>query len=82
MYPQKRLKEALIILLYCSMTAASSSVFPKGFFDFALPHALSLAEAGSNIEDKRIGKMKYQKPSRSTAHTFDRLSVLCRNDAA
>lgn len=35
---------------------ATSSIFPKGSFDFALPHALSLAEAGTSVEDKRIGK--------------------------
>ncbi|KXN90161.1 AP-4 complex subunit epsilon [Leucoagaricus sp. SymC.cos] len=51
---QKRSKEALILLLYCSMTA-TTSIFPPGTFDFALPHALSLAEAGSTIEDKRTG---------------------------
>lgn len=48
------MKEALIMLLYCSMTA-TASIFPQGTFDFALPHALSLAEAGATIEDKRTG---------------------------
>ncbi|KAF9445900.1 ARM repeat-containing protein [Macrolepiota fuliginosa MF-IS2] len=51
--PLKQSKEALIVLLYCSMTV--SSVFPQGTFDFALPHALNLAEAGTTMEDKRIG---------------------------
>ncbi|KAF7782424.1 hypothetical protein Agabi119p4_1800 [Agaricus bisporus var. burnettii] len=50
----KKIKEALILLLYCSMTA-TIPIFPKGSFDFAFQSALGLAEAGTTVEDKRIG---------------------------
>jgi len=40
--------------LYCNM-AAPTSIFPRGTFDFAILHALNLAEAGTTIEDKRTG---------------------------
>jgi AP-4 complex subunit epsilon-1 len=57
MLPQKKSKEALIILLYCRMTA-TAPIFPEGAFEFALPHALSLAEAGTTVEDKRTGEFE------------------------
>ncbi|EKM80809.1 hypothetical protein AGABI1DRAFT_37340 [Agaricus bisporus var. burnettii JB137-S8] len=50
----KKIKEALVLLLYCSMTA-TIPIFPKGSFDFAFQSALGLAEAGTTVEDKRIG---------------------------
>ncbi|TFK44520.1 armadillo-type protein [Crucibulum laeve] len=50
----KQRKERLIILLYCSMTV-TSGFLPTGSLEFALPHALNLAEAGHTVQDKRIG---------------------------
>ncbi|KAF9467306.1 armadillo-type protein [Collybia nuda] len=47
-------REHLIILLYCFM-AMSPGFVPRDVFNFALPHAVSLAEAGRSIEEKRIG---------------------------
>lgn len=52
---QKETKESLIILLYCSMSIASSAALPAGSLDFALPQAVNLAEAGKKVHDKRIG---------------------------
>jgi len=49
----KQCKESLIILLYCSTAIASG--FPNGELDFALPHAVNLAETGESVQDKRIG---------------------------
>ncbi|KAI0797604.1 ARM repeat-containing protein [Abortiporus biennis] len=48
----KQVKESLIILLYCSMTVSSGTSID---LEFALPYALSLAEAGPTVQDKRIG---------------------------
>lgn len=47
-------KELLIILLYCRMTI-THGFLPNDVFDFALPHAVGLAEAGQRLEQKRIG---------------------------
>ena len=49
---QKQVKESLILLLYCSMTVNHDVDLDVLF---ALPHAISLAEAGKTIQDKRIG---------------------------
>ncbi|KAJ8474319.1 hypothetical protein ONZ51_g7305 [Trametes cubensis] len=48
----KQCKECLILLLYCAMT-----VNPGVHVDleFALPHAINLAEAGHTVQDKRTG---------------------------
>ncbi|KAI0333484.1 ARM repeat-containing protein, partial [Cubamyces sp. BRFM 1775] len=48
----KQSKECLILLLYCAMT-----VNPGVHVDleFALPHAINLAEAGHTVQDKRTG---------------------------
>ncbi|KAH8106826.1 ARM repeat-containing protein [Cristinia sonorae] len=48
----KQIKESLVILLYCY-----NAVFPGSAMDLqsALPHAISLAEAGKTVQDKRIG---------------------------
>ncbi|KAI0672983.1 ARM repeat-containing protein [Trametes maxima] len=48
----RQCKESLAILLYCSM-----SVNPGTHVDveFALPHAINLAEAGQTVQDKRTG---------------------------
>ncbi|KAJ4468322.1 armadillo-type protein [Lentinula aciculospora] len=46
-------REYLIILLYCINTSTAS--IPT--LDSALPHAVSLAEAGSSVSEKRIGYM-------------------------
>jgi AP-4 complex subunit epsilon-1 len=51
---QKLCKEYLVILLYCSM-AMASGLLAHGELDFALPHSVNLAEAGSDTSDKRIG---------------------------
>ena len=51
---QKLCKEYLVILLYCSM-AMASGLLAHGELDFALPHSVNLAEAGSGTSDKRIG---------------------------
>ncbi|KAJ7124951.1 armadillo-type protein [Mycena epipterygia] len=50
----KEIKESLIILLYCSMSITSPAI-PTGSFDFALPQAVNLAEAGKTVHEKRIG---------------------------
>ena len=39
------------MLLYCSMNSMS----PLPDLDFALTHALNLAESGQTTQDKRIG---------------------------
>jgi AP-4 complex subunit epsilon-1 len=36
--------------------AITSGLVSNGQFDFALPHAVSLAEAGHTVQDKRIGE--------------------------
>ena len=43
-----------MILLYIH-SAASPGYLPLESFEFALAHALNLAEIGKSIEDKRIG---------------------------
>ncbi|KAF8904368.1 armadillo-type protein [Gymnopilus junonius] len=56
-HPRLRLddcKECLVILLYCSLSV-TPGFLPKTAFDFAFPHAINLAEAGRNVEDKRLG---------------------------
>ncbi|KAJ7690631.1 armadillo-type protein [Mycena rosella] len=50
----KETKECLLILLYCSMSIVSRAL-PNGSFDFALPQAVNLAEAGRTVHEKRIG---------------------------
>ena len=50
---QKQCKECLIILLYCTMNVASEGTLD---LDFALRHAVNLAESGSTVQDKRIGE--------------------------
>ncbi|KAI0285247.1 armadillo-type protein [Russula brevipes] len=46
-------REYLMVLLYCSMNTVAG--LPPGALEFALPHALNLAEAGSSIEERRAG---------------------------
>ncbi|KAL1681789.1 armadillo-type protein [Schizophyllum commune] len=46
-------KENLILLLHCSLTI--SAALPMHALDFALPHAVTVAEAGESVPDKRIG---------------------------
>lgn len=58
---------------------ATAPIFSKGAFDFALPHALSLAEAGTTVEDKRIGGF-ISSPA-VQQFTPIRLSFLHRDDA-
>ena len=45
---------------------------------FALPHAISLAEAGKTVQDKKTGMMNLYL-SLFENFTRYRLSVLCRN---
>ena len=49
---QKQTKECLVMLLYCSMTLSPGLAVNM---DFALPHAVNLAEAGKTVQNKRIG---------------------------
>ncbi|KAJ3554475.1 hypothetical protein NM688_g3093 [Phlebia brevispora] len=51
---EKQTKEYLILLLYCSMNL---SVGLTVNMDFALPHAVNLAEAGRTVQNKRTGYM-------------------------
>ncbi|KAI9457813.1 ARM repeat-containing protein [Lactarius psammicola] len=46
-------RECLILLLYCSMNTVAG--FPPGALEFALPHAVNLAEAGSSIDERKTG---------------------------
>ncbi|KAK7035211.1 hypothetical protein VNI00_011978 [Paramarasmius palmivorus] len=50
----KRCREHLIILLYC-WSSASIGVLERDSMDDVFAHAITLAEAGSTIADKRIG---------------------------
>lgn len=43
-----------MILMYCSM-AMTSGLLAHGELEFALTHAVNLAEAGISVSDKRIG---------------------------
>jgi AP-4 complex subunit epsilon-1 len=57
--PQKQAREDLLLLLYCTQSLEGGS--RKLSVDellFALPSALTLAEAGQTIEERRIG-MQY-----------------------
>lgn len=49
---QKEGTECLVILLYCRL---SSCTLTAQLFDFAIPYAITLAEAGSSVAVKRIG---------------------------
>jgi AP-4 complex subunit epsilon-1 len=51
---QKRCKEYLIVLMYCSM-AISTGVLAHRQVSFAFRHAINLAEASETLKDKRIG---------------------------
>ncbi|KAI0282501.1 armadillo-type protein [Russula aff. rugulosa BPL654] len=46
-------REYLIILLYCSMSTVAG--LPPGALEFALLHAVNLAEAGSSMEERKAG---------------------------
>ncbi|EPS95437.1 hypothetical protein FOMPIDRAFT_1038502 [Fomitopsis schrenkii] len=48
----RQCKECLIMLLYCSTNVASEGAIN---LDFALHHAVNLAESGPTVQDKRIG---------------------------
>ena len=65
------------MLLYCSMTLSPGLSVNM---DFALSHAVNLAEAGKTVQNKRIGELGLQSSSaRSKEDT--RLHVLCGDDA-
>ena len=49
---QKQCKECLILLLYCSMSVNAGVEVDV---EFAFHHAISLAEGGITVQDKRIG---------------------------
>ncbi|KAH8980845.1 ARM repeat-containing protein [Lactarius hatsudake] len=46
-------RECLILLLYCYMNTVAG--LPPGALEFALPHAVNLAEAGSSIDERKTG---------------------------
>ncbi|OJT09138.1 AP-4 complex subunit epsilon [Trametes pubescens] len=48
----KQCKESLILLLYCAMTVNPGTHVD---LEFALPHAINLAEVGKTVQDKRTG---------------------------
>jgi len=48
----KQCKECLILLLYCSISVNSDVEMD---LDFALHHAVNLAESGRSVQEKRIG---------------------------
>ncbi|KZT71326.1 ARM repeat-containing protein [Daedalea quercina L-15889] len=48
----KQCKECLILLLYCAMNVELEGLVN---LDFALHHAVNLAESGPTVQDKRIG---------------------------
>ncbi|KAH9857122.1 ARM repeat-containing protein [Lenzites betulinus] len=48
----KQCKEYLILLLYCAMTVNPGTHVD---LEFALPHAINLAEAAQTVQDKRTG---------------------------
>ncbi|KAG5731000.1 AP-4 complex subunit epsilon [Termitomyces sp. T112] len=50
----EKCREHLITLLYCHMTV-SHGFLPLNTFDFALSHAVTLAEAGRSTSQKRMG---------------------------
>lgn len=52
---QTQCKECLVVLLYCSMSI-TSGILGSGAMDYALSHAVNLAEAGKTVQDKRIGE--------------------------
>ncbi|THH15512.1 hypothetical protein EW146_g4974 [Bondarzewia mesenterica] len=49
----KQCRECLILLLYCSMAVSSGMLVNA--MEFALPHAVNLAEVGTSIHERRIG---------------------------
>lgn len=76
---QKQTKEYLVLLLYCSMTLQDAEDVN---LDFALAHALNLAEAGETVQNKRIGSVPCRVAHRPVcSFSVHRLSVLCRDDA-
>nr|GAT57748.1 predicted protein [Mycena chlorophos] len=48
----KEVKECLLLLLYCSVSVAYT---PLPALNFAIPHAVNLAEVAQRAQDKRIG---------------------------
>jgi len=72
-YEQEHRKESLIVLLYCRMTIAHGFL-PNDAFDFALPHAVGLAEASQRLEQKRIGTSI---PSFFGMYSIMTLQVIC-----
>lgn len=75
---QKQTKESLILLLYCSMNI---SLGLEVNIDFALPHAVNLAEAGQTVQNKRTGMSSQESASLITPTDNFRLYVLLRVDA-
>ncbi|KAF7428422.1 hypothetical protein PC9H_007646 [Pleurotus ostreatus] len=51
---QRRSKECLIMIMYCAMATTFGSLDHR-VTDSALPHAVTLAESGGTIQNKRIG---------------------------
>jgi hypothetical protein len=53
---QAKAREDVLLLLYCK-TAGSSKRINAKKFEFAIPHALTLAEGGKTIAQRRAGKL-------------------------
>ncbi|KAG5220080.1 Glycine-rich RNA-binding protein [Salix suchowensis] len=51
---KRRTKECLIMIMYCAMATTFGSL-DHSVADSALPHAVTLAESGGTIQNKRIG---------------------------
>ncbi|KAF4598384.1 hypothetical protein EYR38_006786 [Pleurotus pulmonarius] len=51
---QRRCKECLIMIMYCAMATTFGSL-GHSVIESALPHAVTLAESGGTIQNKRIG---------------------------
>ena len=78
---QDKCKEYLIMLLYCS-TSVTPGFLANDAFNFAFPYAINLAEAGTTIENKRIGARTLLPSIYTFADVIFRLPILLRDDAS
>jgi AP-4 complex subunit epsilon-1 len=76
----KHVADYLVILLYCYTSLTSTSLGSQEL-DFALPHAVTLAEAGESAKDKRIGQSLYYLQLYLASMTV-RISLLYGGDAS
>lgn len=65
-----------MILLYCS-TSVTPGFLTSDAFDFAFHHAINLAETGTNVEQKRIGRQSEQYMTRETVMTVKLGYLFC-----